>query len=165
MFATNQIIVIFAQILYNKLVLVIVQIQHVKIIMVQNGQEELLGQIMEDQILVEVLLVVVKLKWVLWEKSHLMFWIKNIIFFHFIPIPYPYFQSLSLTLAHILSHIFWGGGPGDAKFLRLRENNPFPIQTHPHPPSFIPAPNSPFPQTPDPTIHYFWGGLQDSMEN
>ena len=73
MFATNQIIVIFAQILYNKLVLVIVQIQHVKIIMVQNGQEELLGQIMEDQILVEVLLVVVKLKWVLWEKSHLMF--------------------------------------------------------------------------------------------
>ena len=65
MFATNQIIVIFALILYNKLVLVIVQIQHVKIIMVQNGQEELLGQIMEVQILVEALSVVAVVKWVL----------------------------------------------------------------------------------------------------
>ena len=73
MFATNQIIVIFALILYNKLVLVIVQIQHVKIIMVQNGQEELLGQIMEVQILVEALSVVAVVKWVLWKKSLLMF--------------------------------------------------------------------------------------------
>ena len=73
MFATNQIIVIFALILYNKLVLVIVQIQHVKIIMVQNGQEELLGQIMEDQILEEALSVVAVVKWVLWKKSLSMF--------------------------------------------------------------------------------------------
>ena len=73
MFATNQIIVIFALILYNKLVLVIVQIQHVKIIMVQNGQVELLGQIMEVQILVEALSVMAVVKWVLWKKSLLMF--------------------------------------------------------------------------------------------
>ena len=73
MFATNQIIVIFALILFNKLVLVIVQIQHVKIIMVQNGQEELLGQIMEDQILEEALSVVAVVKWVLWKKSLSMF--------------------------------------------------------------------------------------------
>ena len=73
MFATNQIIVIFALILFNKLVLVIVQIQHVKIIMGQNGQEELLGQIMEDQILEEALSVVAVVKWVLWKKSLSMF--------------------------------------------------------------------------------------------
>ena len=73
MFATNQIIVIFALILYNKLVLVIVQIQRVKIIMVQNGQVELLGQIMEVQILVEALSVMAVVKWVLWKKSLSMF--------------------------------------------------------------------------------------------
>ena len=81
------------------------------------------------------------------------------LFSHFIP--YPYFLSLIPNPSSYYPFPLPIYFEGDAKFLRLRDNNSFPIQTRPHPPSIIPVPNSPFPvpnsqfpipQTPQSTI-------------